>query len=803
MFNTSWRFFIRSVMQHRSYTLLNVLGLAVGLAVTLLVVLFLRNELTYDTRHPESDRIYRLTSYFYFETENHHYAPTGLGLAPLMQGESDAIEAYVRVGNAGKNVLLKHGQDAFYEDAVFYADSTYFDFFPSTFIYGDASDALRGENSLVLTQSLATSIFGDVNPVGEVLRTNSNRFVVTGVIEDLPQNEHIQFKALLPAFTEQLSQEDLVRTLWAASTFTYIRLKEGVGPSEINRAFREVHQKYMVDVASVINSDYDIIVEPLEEVHYGSKAEFDLPKGKLSYLFVFGGVGLLILALAMINYMNLATARASKRAKEIGVRKVLGSTRRDLIWQLLIESVTLTFVGLFLAVILVELLLQSEVLIVLMQKNISINVIDQPKFLWWGVITALVVGILSGIYPALYLSRIEVAESLKSAFKAGKSSVQMRRFLVGLQFTFSISVVVLAVFMTRQMSYMSDRYLGFNSEDIVLVPVQDTALREVVPEMIEELREQPHVLSVSSARNVPGDIIGRVLMHALNPQKVQATREAMDIMHVGEGYFHTMELEFLQGSSYTAVMDEDSVFQVVVNESLVEYFGWDDPIGEQLEWGLQENGRAYYTARIIGVVNDFNTSSLHSPVNPLVMFLDEEQRGTLHLRVDSENMKSAIASIEKVWNQHSISRPFEFSFLDEDLDMLYREDQRQSTLISMLTLVTILISTLGLLGLASYTIQQRYKEIGIRKVLGASVRQIVNLLFRDVAAMVALAVLISIPISYAVFQSWVSNFAYVTPVQWFVFVVIGLIAVIFSYVVVSLHSLKAARTNPVKSLKYE
>lgn len=803
MFNTSWRFFIRSVIQNRAYSLLSVLGLAVGLAVTLLVVLYLRNELTYDKHHPDSERIWRLTSKFYFDTEKHHFALSGLGLAPILNDESDIIEEYVRIGSAGKNVLLKHGEQAYYEDEIFYADSTYFKLFPSEFVEGDPRTALKGKNNMVLTESLATEIFGSGNAMGKVLRTNNNRFTVSAVIKDLPQNNHIQFKALLPAFLDQLEHDELIRSLWAGSTYTYVKLREGKDERDIQEAFQSVHDKYMASVARAIDSDYDIIPEPLEDIHYSSVAEFDMPRGKRGYLFVFSGVGILILAMAMINYVNLATARAASRAKEIGVRKVLGSTRGDLIRQLLVESVIFTFVALFLAVIIVELLLQTPLPDLVIQKQLSINILSEPWLIYAGILIALLVGVLSGLYPALYLSKIRTANALKGGFKSGSRSRQLRRFLVGLQFTISVSVVVLALLMTHQMEFMSDRYLGFNKEDIILVPVQDTSLREVIPLMLDELREQPNVIAASAAHSAPGSALGRMLMIARESVREGASRDAVDYMNVGGDYFETMEMAFVAGGSFRPELHSDTSQTVVVNETLVKYYGWDDPIGQVLEWGLRETGGAYNTVTIVGVVKDFNASSLHRKVEPMVIFMEEEGMGTLHLRVNSTRLKVALREIERVWNEYNTGRPFEFSFLDNELNDLYSEDRKQARLIAMLTLVTILISTLGLVGLASYTTQQRYKEIGVRKVLGASLQQILQLLFKDVAVLVSGAVLMSIPLSWMVFRTWVDGFAYLAPINWYGILLTGVLAVTFAYLVVSLHSLKAARTNPMKSLRYE
>lgn len=803
MLNTSWRFFIRAVVQHRAYTALNVLGLAVGLAVTLLVTLYLKTELSYDSHYPDSDRIYRLTSQFYFENEQNHYAWTGLGLAPLLAEESDAIEGFVRIGRAGDNVLLKTSTQAFYEDEIFYADTSYFDLFPANFIQGDPKSAFNSENNIILTQSLAHTLFGAEDPMGGVIRTNNNRFRVSGVIEDLPQNSHIRFKALLPAFIQEIPRDKLIESLWAASTYTYIKLKPNRNVNEVEAAFQIIHDEHMVTIGRAINSDYDIKPEELTSVHYSSTADYDLPKGKTSYLYVISGVGMLILFLAMINYINLSTARASGRAKEIGMRKVLGSTRRDLIWQLVIESVLLTFIALFISIIIAEIITQTSIFEQLIQKDLSLNVLADPWLIYGGIVVTILVGVFSGIYPALYLSKIPVAKALKGSFKTGSRSMKLRSFLVGTQFTISISVVVLTLLMAGQMEFMGDRYLGFNKEDIILVPVQDTSLQGDIPQLLEQIQSQRSVVSATIAQNTPGGVIGRTLMS--NMANENAKREAVDFMHVGYNYFETMEMEFVEGGDFRLDKHTDSTTSVVVNEKLVEFYGFEEAIGSKLHWGIKDGQGLPMYAEIVGVIKDVNVSSLHSEVKPMVFFNFDrkEGMGTLHIRVESENLKGALAQIETVWNEYNVGRPFEFSFLDKTLAELYAEDRRQTRLISTFTLITILISSLGLLGLTSYTTQQRFKEIGVRKVLGASAKQIVSLLFKDVAILVTVAVIVSIPLSYIVYQSWVSNFAYLAPMHWSIFFITGIFAVTIAYAMVSLHSLKAAKTNPVHSLKYE
>lgn len=803
MYKAAWRFFIRGALAHRSYALLNVLGLAVGLAVTLLVILYLKTELTYDSHVPQNDRVYRLTSQFYFDREYHHFAPTGVGLGPLMMEESDDIETYVRIGSAGKNVLLSRGDESYYEDLIFYADSNYFEIFPATFLEGDPNTALSQSNGMVLTQSLAQRIFKGEPAMGQWLRTNNNRFMVTGIIEDLPQNAHVQFKALLPAFVSDMSREEVIRSLWAASTFTYVKVKPEAGQEELFTAFRRVYATHMADVAEVIQSDYTIIIEPLRDVHYKSLARFDLPQGQTEYLYVFTGVGLLILALAIINYMNLTTARASSRAKEIALRKVMGSTRRDVVLQLLVESILFTALALLVSVVMVELALRSEYLHKLIQKQLYLDVLLEPTMFLAAFAAVILVGIIAGIYPALYLSRVKVISALKGVFKVGPRSVRLRNFLVGLQFTFSISVVVLAVLMNRQMDFLGDQYLGFNKEDIVLIPVQDTSLQASFPRLIAEVSKQKHVVSVSSAEAVVGQNIPRMLMMAQSSALRSNVREAIDFMNVGVDYFTTMEIDFLLGGTFQTERHTDTSQTVVVNRALVDYYGWENPIGQVLEWGLRESGHSTYTGTVVGVVDNFNASSLHHEVEPMILFYDKGMLGTLHVRVDSRHLKSALAELEEVWDQFETGRSFEFSFLDLDLDNLYSEDDRQARLIFLLTFVTILISTMGLLGLSSFTTQRRYREIGIRKVLGASVANIVSLLFKDIALLVALGVLISIPLSWSVFRIWTDHFAYSAPIEHFVFLTIGLGAVLFSYVVVSFHSIRASRVNPVEVIKYE
>ncbi len=800
MLNIRLKFAIRSLMKNRTYTLLNITGLAIGLAVSIIIFLYLRSELSYDTSISNYKEIYRIQSEYKLNDEKERFAGTSLGLGPLLYSEFPYLKNYTRIHHIDVNVLFKHNDRRFYEENIAIADSNYFRVFEIPLVYGDRENALSELYSIVVSRSFARRYFEDENPVGKIVSTNNHDYTVTGMMEDFPANTHHSFDAVLShnIFFDPHSKEEHMKTLWYTNIYTFLRIEDTQTLERLYRDFDGFYDKYMQSVGENFGGYYRIFLSRLDRIHFGEKLQYDRGGGDKAYLYAFGAIGILILILACINYVNMATARSMRRVKEAGLRKILGSSKNEI--RLLM---VLSLLSLFLAFSLVELVLELTPFNAVLKKDLSLDFWRFPTLWWMPLSLALLVGFVSGWYPAIALGKVPGLAAIQGGYNAGKHSIRLRRFLVGFQFCISVAVVITALGMYRQMDYVRNKDLGFNKEDVLLIPIQDTILARKLPDLTESLKSSPYVLAASTAHSVPGGNLDRAPLSIETNTCDEYAKDVVDIMMVGYDYFETMEIRLLWGRDFKPEDQEAEVKPLIVNRQLVKAMGWEEPLGKKFKWGFDESGRELFEGEVVGVTENFNSHSLHQPIEPTVIFLQEKNMGTMHLRLDSEHLMSAITDVEKIWSTADPKNPFQFSFLNKDLMNLYEEEQRQSRLILYLTYLAIFISFLGLTGLASFTTGLRTREIGIRKVLGADVFQMVNLIFTDMLKLIVVSVLLAIPLAYMLIKAWLSGFAYSVSLDPFIFAFSTTLAVFLAYLIVSYHSLKVARSNPVNTLKYE
>ncbi len=805
MLSIRLKFAIRSLLKNRTYSLLNITGLAIGLAVSIIIFLYLRSELSYDTSVPNHQRIYRVQSDYKVNDEKERFAGTSLGLGPLLKDEYDYIDNYTRLHHIDVNVLFKHRERRFYEENIVIADSNFFDVFEIPFVFGDAEQSLNKPLSIVVTRSFAKRYFDEENPLGKVVSTNNHDYNVTGMIEDLPANTHHKFDAVLShsLFFEPLSREEQTQNLWYTNIYTFLEIDN---PSDVDRLYRDFdsfYDKYMQAVGENLGGYYRIFLTPLDQVHFGEKLQYDQAGGDKAYLYAFAAIGILILVLACINYVNMATARGMRRVKEAGLRKILGGSKAEIRLLIFSESLVLSLMSLLLAFSLVELVLELTPFNEVLKKDLTLDFWRFPALWWLPLGLALLVGFISGWYPAITLGKVPGLAAIQGGYNAGRQSVRLRRFLVGFQFCVSVAVVITALGMYRQMDYVSNKDLGFNKEDVLLIPIQDTVLARKIPAVIDQLERSKYVLAASTAQSVPGGNMDRAPLSIETVDEGIFLRDVVDIMMVGLNYFETMEIDILDGREFVDADKYSDGKALVVNQQMARAMGWDHPIGKKLRWGFDESGNEIYEGVVVGVSENFNSHSLHQPIEPTVVFLQEKNIGTMHIRLDSENLMAALTDVEKIWGKADPQNPFQFSFLNKDLMNLYEEEQRQSRLILYLTYLAIFISFLGLTGLASFTTSIRTREIGIRKVLGADVLQMVNLIFRDMLKLIVISVVLAIPFAYLLIRVWLSGFAYSASLDPFIFAFSAALAVLLAYLIVSYHSLRVARSSPVDTLKYE
>lgn len=824
-FMKSINYALRVLLKNKFYSFLNIFGLALGLAVSIIIMLYVQSDYTYDKSHENWDQVYRVESKFFIPPKNDEFALTSTALAELMQLKFPEIHSYTRLKNAGQ-ILFRIDDSNFYVDDVYFADSTMFDLFTHKFIQGDPETALEEPRSLVLTQSTAKRLFGNKNPLNELVETDINTFTVKGIIEDLPDNVHLKFNALASFTTitsgqPTLTTEQKTQQLWNIALYSYIKLPPNYNARNINDRFSEFFDEYMKPLAQQVPSfreaSFEPMLIPLNEVHFNSKVQYDLPTGNKAYTLAFMAIGIFVLVLASINYMNLATARATKRSKEVGIKKVMGSTKRKLIGQFMSESIVITFISLIVAIILVNLLIYGTPMNDLLGKDLALNFLDNNLLLFGSLGITILLGVLSGLYPAFYLSTISVLVAMKGSVKTGPGSVFLRKVLVAFQFFVSIGVVIATLLMSQQIDFMRSKDLGFNKDNVIIIPTRDTLVSSRLEFIQNELRENPNIKDVTTAMglqvstsNAVGNVLiggGRVLMQVEGPDTLMVT-DTYNILRVGENFVNAMEMEIVEGRDFDDKIPTDKTNGALVNETLANKLGWDDPIGKKVSYA----GPGAPEMRVIGVVKDFNAQSLHVKVEPTII-LSYEQFATitqvqpsLVIHTEEGKLSQTLSYLEGRYAEFDPSHPFEYGLMDTQADALYRSDKRQSRLTAILSYICILISCLGLLGLSSYTTATRIKEIGVRKVLGATVGQLVYMIFRDIMILVIVGFLIAAPIAYMLIEDWLKVFEYTMDLSTTILSaagIAGVLALLIAFLTVSFHSMKAAQQNPVKALRHE
>jgi putative ABC transport system permease protein len=805
MFKTHLKFAVRVFLKDKFFSVLNVLGLALGIAVSIILLLILQHDLTYDKYHVNHKRIYRLGGHLWATGIDVRQARTARELGAILKEELPEVLEVVRANN-WDHTLVTYEKDnankvAFYEEDIVRTDSTFFDVFTHEFIAGDPKSCLKELNTLVITESIAKKYFGNDDAIGQTLRIDGGSWKVTAVIKDVPENTHLKFNILL----SRLVDRDWVRdegklkseAFWNPDVYTYLLFPADYNPADFHAKFSNIYDKYFKSFGDQVGGHYEPILEPLADIHFHSQLAGDEAHGNMAYLYAFTGIGIMIIILACINYMNLSTAKSVTRATEIAMKKTLGSGRRALVLSVLFESVFLSMASLATGVVLVFVILKATSFNQLIGKNLAPDFFNNPVLLFGSIAIALGIGIVAGLYPAFYLPSIPTLKALKGSFKNRRSSHTLRRILIATQFAISIFVVVCTMFMQDQIDYVRNRELGFQKDNVLLLPIQDTTVQKQIHAIKNDFLQNPAISQATTSYNVMGmNVGGGPVMWA--EAETGMKQQQFTMMVVGDKYLETMGMDLLQGRNFKegANADVDDVF--IVNQAAAKLMGWKDVVGKKMKFFHGERD-----GQVIGLVKDFNFSSLHNAVAPLIIIKAREEGGFLHLKVKGENLPETLAMVRDKWSKLDPYHPFEYFFLDERFNEQYKEDEVQYKLLSGLSYVCIFISLLGLLGLSAFSATQRTKEIGIRKVHGASVPSIIYLLYKDVMLLVIISAICVIPVSYYMISQWMSNFAYQTEINYFVFATVAALALLFAFCTVAFHSMKTARTNPVSALKYE
>jgi len=810
MFSSFLKITLRNLYREKVYALINLSGLSIAIACCLILGLWLRSELTYDRHHTRHREIYRVVNEFNLNGKINSFAVTSNILGPMLAENYPEIEGYVRIaGSPGRDELIRSGEKAFYWNNVYFCDGNIFDVFTHDIVYGDPETALAEPQSAAVSETFAKKYFGDANPIGETFSNDAGTYAIKLVFADLPENSHLKYDVLIVDKQTTLPDNESIRRamLWNVGRFTYLLMPEGYDPGDFEQISNDFYDRYMAEIGETLNGSWHCWLQPLADVHYQSKVGYDLPTGNIVYIYGFAAVAIFILLVACINYMNLATARAARRAKEVGMRKVLGVNRGHLILQFLGESIFFSLIALFLGLVLAEIALSLSPISSLMGKHIALNLGRDPWLLIWIIGFGIGVGLVSGSYPALYLSSILPLPALVDGLRAGKGSIRFRQLLVLVQFFITVSVIASTLIMALQMRYMSHKSLGFNKENRVIISLRGADVIEKLPTIEKELMTNNHVLGMSLSASMIGQDTPITVFKVDNQDGV-LEETTLKWTQVGDDFIEVMGMQLSLGRDFSEKLITDVGTSFVVNETMVKKMGWDEPLGKRLQMGS-------YSGRVIGVVKDFHFASLHSPLEPFALFrldLDTSQtpaaqRGFMQayliLNIAGEDMSRTLSFLEEKFAEFDPKHPFQFKFLDDSINSLYLSDQRLMKLTGVFATVCILISCLGLFGLASFTTEQRTKEIGIRKVLGASTRQIIFLLFRNILYLVLAGALLASLTAYFAMDEWLTGFAYRTAMAPWVFLLSAVMAALVAFVTVALQSYRTAQANPVNSLRYE
>lgn len=793
MFKNYLKIAIRNLVKHKGYSAINIFGLAIGISLCLLILIYVRHQLSYDQFHEKKDRIVRV----HLEDEDGQLAVTPSLVAPSLAFVSPEIERWVRLYEPTRYapVTITTGEERFQEDSFMHADSSFFDIFSFKFIAGNPKTALVKPRTLVLTKSISEKLFGSTQAVGKTLSakifSSDVDFEITGVIEDVPANSHFSFDYLASLTTwenwSQLSDTEIK----AANFYTYLLLTTPeVIPALEDKIADFVAKNVPEDRASALP------LLPLNDIYFNADVDMDIqPGGNLNNVYGFSFLAFLVLLIGTINYINLATARASRRGSEVGIRKALGAARSQLIKQFYGESIILTLVSVIAAVILVEVF--KEQFFSLMGEQISFNLLEDYSALIMLACVTLFTSVLAGSYPALLLSSFQPVKVLKGLITEKGSDGTLRKTLVISQFAISTFLILSTVIIFQQTDFILTSDLGFNKEEIIVVPARDSELLDKQQLLKSEMTRQTGVINATYMSNIPGRVFGGYSsIHTPGSKSIPTNAGAAD-----PNLVNTLEIDLLAGEGFptSSGYSKDQGYVYLINETLAKSHGWEP--GEAV--GKTFNVLGNREGEVVGVMKNFNFASLREDVEPLALFIDPDMYNFLLIKLAPENIRENLASLESVWNEIAPHRPFEFEFMDQQLSTLYESEVRTRNLLSLFSTLAILIACLGLIGLSSFLIERRSKEISIRKVLGASVSSIVALLSTDFLKLVGVGFIIGAPIAWYIMDKWLTNFAFRIDIGVGIFLFVALIACFIALMTVSLQSIKAALSNPVDSLKSE
>jgi len=799
MFNSFLKIAIRNLQKRPFYSFINILGLSIGMACTLLIAVYITHELSYDRFHDKADRIYRLGSDLEVGSGGFKGAAVASGVAQVLEAEVPAVEMAVRIDQSDDR-LFQRGDIIIKEDKVLSADPEFFRMFSFQLLEGNPATALAEPRSIVMTEEVARKYVPEGKLIGQSLQMDGVLYQITGLMRPVPEASHMQFKIVYSFLSNPKHQQEGWGDL---NTATYFLLHKNATIEEVNAQLTPLLAKYFEEYELFQQLGYkvEMFTQALTDIHLHSHllGEFE-PNANAKHLYIFGAIATFILLLACINFMNLATARSAERAKEVGVRKSMGSARSLLIRQFLGESLLLSIISVILAIALAELLS-------LPFSQLAAKELQLPIQSFWFVPSVLLLGIVAGViagsYPAFYLTRFRPAEVLRGRLAIGNKNIWLRNTLVVFQFVVSIVLIVCTLGVFEQLQFIRNKDLGFDRENIIILK-GGKALSASREGFYNALMQQAEVKSLSFSDSSPLEQHdGSVFIPSVQDDSERGftfrdeDAQVLQYMQVSYDYISTMGIRLKEGRNFSREATSDSMnYALIINEAAARQLGLKEPVGSIVMAASE------FEAEVVGVTEDYHYESLHHKVQPFVLLLSDAQN-YVEVKVQSENLTHTLSMLEEQWDLHSDGTPFDYSFLNEDFEALFRADQQVGKIFGAFTSLAIFIACIGLLALASFMAEQRTKEIGIRKVLGASVKSIILLLSKDFTRLIMLAFVLAVPLAYWAMRTWLNDFAYRIHIGISSFIVAGSLALLIALLTVSYQSFKAAVVNPVKSLRNE
>jgi len=792
MFKNLFKIAIRNLVRDFSYSLINILGLTIGITGSLFLIMYVYDELSFDKYHDNADRICRISSRISEPDDAFNWAVTQVPLAPQIKQDYPEVEESSRLIGSGKQ-LYKYEETELFEEEVMYADSTFFKVFAYSFIEGNPETALIEPNSIVVTRSFAERYFGNESPVGKSIeREDDENFTVTGLIEDIPHNTHFTFSALISRTTLPADWGS-----WGAfHIYTYVLLRDGADPDALEAKLPEMYDNYMAEIFERmgINIVYDVL--PITYIHLNSDFQGEpVQVGNMSYVYIFLVVTILLLVIASINYMNLATARSTKRSKEVGLRKVVGSSRGALIRQFLSESVILTLISLILSLILIYLFLPQFNNI--SGKTIEIDFLLKPVVLLslFGVV--FFTGLVGGSYPAFFLSAFNPITVLRGQMQIRGSNITVRKLLVIFQFTLSTAMIISTWIVFDQLNYLKNQDLGFVKEDVVLLRFTSREQFNNLEVLKQSLQSNPRIIHVGVANTSIGNGSGKAI-HLVETDDGMVER-GINTFQIDHGFIPSAGITLLEGRNFSLDFPADTATAVIINETLAKRLNWDEPIGKR----IQINGdTASVYSYVVGVIQDYYNFGMYNEMESL-MFRYYPECYIMYIKVDNNGIPETIRYIEEQWNELYPQSPFTYEFLEESFNEQFDEDEKRGVVFTFFAILTVIIASLGLFGLASFISEQRTKEIGIRKVHGANLSDITWMMLRSFLVLVLIAIVFASVASYFFTDNWLESFLHRTPIKWSSFVLASLLTIVLTILTVGIHTIRSGRLNPADSLRNE